>query len=144
MIDSLKLWWKRQRLRQEMRGYSQYVDKAKGEERDFRIAEAINFRNAKRDEILSTSSMLLADQAEGLGLPVPPLSDEKSWVEGWWPGTVRLTVEAQVSLRKDIRRERRERWNFAAFFLGKIMTPLIGGIGAIMGLLSLIHSFKAK
>jgi hypothetical protein len=144
MMKGLKLWWMQQRLKASNKSYSKYVEAAKGEEREFRISEAINVRDVKRDEILQLRSMLLSDQAESLGLPVPPLSDKESWESGWWPETIRLTVKAQSQLRQAIRKERQEKWSFAAFILKDVAVPLIGSIGAIMGLLSLIHSFKSK
>jgi hypothetical protein len=134
----------RNELRRGTKAYSKYVDEAKGEEREFRIHEAMDARGEKRDSILNLSSMLLTDKAERLGVPIPPFSDKESWEEGYWPDSIRLNVKAQADLRQLIRAERREKWGFSAFLLKDILTPLIGVIGAIMGLVSLIHALKAK
>jgi hypothetical protein len=143
-MKSIKLWWMRQALKMSNRSYSKYVAEAKGEEREFRINEAINVHTAKRDEILNLNSLLLADRAESLGLPVPPREDLESWETGYWPDSVRLNLKAQSQLRQAIRNERREKWSFASFLLKDVATPLIGGIGAIMGLISLLHAIKSK
>ena len=144
MKKGLKLWWLRRGMKRSSKSYSKYIAEAKGEEREYRAAEASQDRSERRDEILRLNSILLSDQAESLGIPVPPLSDKDSWEQGWEPGTIHLTLKAQSQLRQAIRNERREKWSFAAFVLKEIVTPLIGAIGAIMGLLSLIHAFKPK
>lgn len=144
MVKELKLWWLRWKLKISNKSYSKYVAEAKGEQQEYRISEAINVRDEKRSEILGLNSRLLSDQAESRGIPIPALTDKESWESGWEPGTIRLTVEAQAKLRQAIRNERREKWSFAAFILKDIVTPLIGAIGAVMGLLSLIHALRSK
>jgi hypothetical protein len=104
----------------------------------------MSIRHEHRDQILNLSSLVLSDEAESLGIPVPPLSDKTSWEEGWMPGTVRLNVEAQARLRQAIRSEHREKWSTFAFVVKEIVAPVIGVIGAIMGLLSLIHAIRSK
>ena len=93
-------------------------------------------------QILQLKSSYLSAKAEKLGIPVPPSSDEQSWVDAG--RGFHLTVEAQLELKRAIRNEQREKWGLAAFMLKEIAAPLVGSIGAIMGLLSLIHSFKSK
>jgi hypothetical protein len=144
-MTGLKLWKLRRERRKSAKEYSRYVAEAKdaGEE-DFRIREAIDARERIRDKILHLKSMQLSDMAEDLGLPVPPFSDKESWEEGYEPGTIRLTVKAQLQLRQAIRNEQRERWSLAVFVLKEIVAPLIAVLGAIMGLLSVIHALRSK
>jgi hypothetical protein len=140
-----KLWKLRLERRKSQKEYSKYVAEAKdAENEDFRICEAIEEREKIRDKILSLKSIQLSDMAEDLGIPVPPASDKESWEEGYNPGTVRLTVNAQLQLKQAIRNEQRERWSVAVFVLKEIVAPLIAIIGAIMGLLSLIHAIRSK
>jgi|SRR6185437_16905059 len=143
--NRLKLWRMRRRLKSGTKAYSKYINEVPpGEEREFRIHEAMEARREQRDRILNLSSMFLCDKAESLGIPVPPLADKESWEEGYWPDSVRLKLEAQTRLRKAIREEQREKWGFVAFLLTNVAAPIIGSIGAVMGLLSLLHSFKSK
>jgi len=131
--------------RKSEKEYSKYVAEAKdADEQDFRIHEAIDEREKIRDKILGLMSTQLSHRAEDLGIPVPSLSDGESWEQGYKPGTIRLTVNAQLKLRRAIRNEQRERWSVAVFVLKEIVAPLIGIIGAIMGLLSLIHAIRSK
>jgi hypothetical protein len=148
MTREFKLWWLERSRRKASKSYSAYVAEAKDEEQQFRISEAINDRDERRDQIQSLRSMLLTDRAESLGISIPPLSDSESWECGRIPGTVYLTLKAQSQLLQAIRTERKEQWSMAAFVLKDIVTPLgsllVGLIGMIMGLLSLIHSFHSK
>jgi hypothetical protein len=144
MLNRLRLWWLRRQLKSGRKAYSKYVDESKGEEREFCIHEAMDAAREQRDKILNLSSAPLRDKAESLFIPVPPLADKESWEEGYWPNSIRLNLEAQAKLRKAIREEQRERWGFVAFLLKEIATPLIGAIGAVMGLLAFLHAFKSK
>jgi hypothetical protein len=148
MRRAFKLWWLERSRRKSNKSYSAYVAEAKDEEQQFRISEAINDRDERRDQIQSLRSMLLTDRAEGLGIPIPPLSDTESWEPGRIPGTTHLTLKAQAQLSQSIRNERIENWSVPAFVLKDIVTPLVsllvGLLGMIMGLFSLIHAFHSK
>ena len=137
---SFTLWRLNRQLRRGNSAYSTSIAKAKGEEQQALIAEWIDEREHKRDEILSTRSMLLQEKAERLAIPVPPLSDKQSWVDGRRPGTVHLSLESQNLLLKTIRAEQREKWTT----LKEIGPTITGLIGAMMGVLSLLHSFYFK
>jgi hypothetical protein len=144
MIKHFKLWRLHQRRKKSDKYFSKHIDQVTGDEREMLIAEAMDVRDEERDEILSLNTGLLSREAEYLGVVVPPLSDKESWQAGRIPGTIRLTLQAQSKLRQAIRNERREKWSLAAFVLKDVVAPLIGVVGVIMGLLSLIHSFKSK
>jgi|ERR1039458_8299818 hypothetical protein len=144
MTRNLRLWWLRRQQKKSDKKYAKYVSEAEGEEKESRIAQAMDVRDQAREEILSLRSILLSDKAESLGIPIPPLSDKESWEEGLTPRAVHLTLNAQAKLLHSIREEQREKWSVTAFVLREILTPIIGLIGAIMGLLSLIHVFRPK
>jgi len=138
--------WRLKRERKSSEGkYSKYIGQAAdADEKESRIMEWIEERERIRDKILHLRSMQLSATAEDLGIPVPPLSDKESWEEGRNPGTVRLTLDAQSKLRQAIRVEQREKWSVVVFLLKEIIVPLIGILGAIMGLLSVIHALRSK
>jgi hypothetical protein len=144
MKQDLQLWWLRILKRRSDHFYSKHIVNAKGTDKEFLTAEAIQVRQLKRDEILSLRSIVLSDKAESLGIPVAPISDWDAWEEGLQLGTVHLRVEAQAKLLSAIRNERREQWSTAAFILKEIVTPIIGVLGAIMGILSLLHAFGSR
>ena len=144
MIKDFKLWWLHQRRKKSNRVYSKRIEQTSGEERAFLIQEAISVRDEERDQILNLRSISLLDEAEYLSTAVPPLSDKESWESGGRPGTIRLTLCAQSQLQQAIRIEKKEKWSVAAFMLKEITAPLIGLLGTIMGVLSVIHAFRSK
>lgn len=144
MRGKLKLWWLRRELTATQKSYAKGIDKAKGDEREYQISEWLQERSQRRSEISILRTTLLCEEAENLGIAVPPLSDKDSWEDGLLPGTTHLTLKAQAQLLQAIRKEKEERWRFFVFILKEVVTPLVGAIGAIMGLLSLLHSFKSK
>lgn len=145
MLKNFELWRLRRKQRKSNEEYSRLVDEAKDpEEQQFRMSEAVDADEQYRDKIMGLQSRLLRNQAERLGIPVPSFSDKNSWDAGYVPGTWHLSLTAQLQLRQAIRTERRDKWGFAAFLLKDVATPIIGGIGAIMGLISLIHALRSK
>ena len=145
-MKALTLWRLRRERKRLAKTYARAIDEAKdGDEAQMILSEASGERDDIRDKIQHLRSLALTDQAEDLGLMVPSYQDQReSWEEGREPGTVRLTQEAQLKLQQAIRSEQRGRWSLAAFILKEIVTPIIGVLGAIMGVLSLIHAFKSK
>jgi len=109
------------------------------------MSDASDVREDIRDAILHLRSIQLTDQAEDLGIPFPSYQDHRdSWEDGREPGTFHLTRKAQAELQQAIRRKQREKWELTAFFLKEIITPIIGVLGVIMGLISLIHAIHSK
>ena len=131
MFEAFDLAFKVWRLQRQRRHTQKYHAER------FRDLEGIS------EEILHLKSDYLEERAQSIGIPIPPLSDSESWIHVE-PYSIRLSLEAQLELKGAIRKEQREKLAFAAFMLKEIAAPLIGSVGAIMGLLSLIHSFKAK
>jgi hypothetical protein len=145
-MKGFTLWRLRQRRKRLAKKYRKHIDQAKDrDEAQMLIGEAIDVREDIRDRILHVNSRKLSDEAEDLGIPLPSYQHQRqSWEEGRDPGTVHLTREAQIELTRAIRNERREKWSVVAFVLKEMVTPIVGVIGAIMGLLSLIHAFHSK
>jgi hypothetical protein len=140
------LWRLRQERKRSAKKYSKQIDQAKdGIEAQMLVSEAYDVREDIRDSILNLNSRRLIDKAEDLGIPVPSYQHQReSWEDGREPGTIHLKREAQIELIRAIRIEQKERWGVAAFVLKEIVTPIIGVLGAVMGVLSLIHAFKSK
>jgi hypothetical protein len=138
--------WRLQRKRKRLnKKYSKDIDRTKnGDEVQGILSEAADVDEDFRDHILHLNSLALRDKAENLGIIFPSYQQRELWEDGREPGTVHLTQKAQIELRHAIRVEQKERWGVAAFVLKEIVTPIIGVLGAIMGVLSLIHAFHSK
>src|ERR1019366_7601760 len=145
-MRAFSLWRLRQERKRPTKKYSKQIDQAKdGNEAQMLMVEAADVREDIRDSILHLNSLRLLDKAEDLAIPVPSSQHQReSWEDGREPGTVHLTREAQIELTRAIRIEQKERWAVAAFVLKEIVTPIIGVLGAVMGVLSLIHAFRSK
>ncbi len=145
-MRTLTLWRLRRERKRSAKKYATAIDEAKdGDEAQMLMGEAGEDREDIRDRILHLNSMKLLDKAEDLGVPFPSYQHQReSWEDGREPGTIHLTREAQIKLQQAIRSEQKDRWSHAAFMLKEIVTPIIGVLGAIMGVLSLIHAFKSK
>jgi len=97
------------------------------------------------DEIGWLETLSLQNEAERIGIPFPRFSDQDgSWQEGSKPNTVHLSVKARAEIRTQIRREKRERLENKMLWISHVLLPIIGLIGAIMGLISLMHSLNSK
>ena len=129
--------WKLQRERTELekrfgRMISQAEREGDHEKRESLISELLMERGLIDDRINGLESIRIQERAERLGVPIPPLSDKESWENGYKPNTIFLSVKARAQLRSEIRKERRERWDW----ITRIITLLVGLIGAITGLIS--------
>jgi hypothetical protein len=142
---SVRIWWLNRKRKRTAKMFAKLIHKAKTqEERESLISEAMSERDMIEDEILHLRSIGIQERAQNAGLPVPQYSDKQAWQDGMNPATTRLSPQAQLELNRLIRAERRDKWSVAAFIVKEVAAPLIGAIGAIMGLLSLIHSFFPK
>lgn len=80
----------------------------------------------------------LVSKAHRLIIPVPDYNDDLKWEEGHRSGGKYLTSLGVKELRSDIRKERVERFQSLQAFLFWI-PMLIGLIGAIAGLVAILH-----
>jgi hypothetical protein len=141
----VKIWWLNRKRKRTAEMYAKLIRKAKThEDKESLISESMTERDLIEDELLHLRSMDIQERAQNAGLPVPPYSDKQAWQDGFDPATTRLSPQAQLELNRLIRAETRDRWSVFAFLVKEVAAPLVGAIGAIMGLLSLIHSFFPK
>jgi len=144
------LWrtrWRRNRL---SKFYSRLIAKAarakNRDEEDKLICEFMFEKNLVDGEIALLETLKLQNEAERLDVPFPHYSENRNaWEQGFKPGTYRLSVRARTDLRSQIRKEKRERLENHMLWASHVIMPIIGLIGAVMALLSLIASFhKAR
>jgi hypothetical protein len=139
---NLQVWWLKTKRKRTARAYAKLIMKAANrEDEESLISEAMNERDLIDDKILHLRSMDVQEKALDTGIPVPPHSDKAAWQDGLNPATTRLSPQAQLELNRLIRAEKRDKWSVFGYMIKEVAAPLIGAIGAIMGLLSLIHSF---
>lgn len=145
-MQTFTIWRLRRRRRKLASKFSKLLERAKnGNECQELLTEASDAQNELDDQLLHLQTQRLIHKAQDLGIPYPSYASQRdSWQDGREPNTVRLKPDAQVALLKAIREEQREKWSVMAFVLKEIVTPIIGVLGAIMGLLSLIHAFRSK
>jgi hypothetical protein len=146
VMRAFTIWRLRRQRKRSQRKYHNLIEKAQhGDDSQILMNEAADERADIRDAILHFSSLDLLDKAEDLGLPIPTYAQNRDqWEDGRQDGFIHLKRAAQIQLRQDIRNEQREKWNVMAFVLKEIVTPVIGILGAVMGLLSIIHAFHLK
>lgn len=140
-----KLWrlrWQRDRTK---RKFDRWIRKAKKEkdhdQYESLIAEVMQEQDLSNDEIYSAETTQLRRKAERLGLPVPDFSDKTSWERGYNPSIYYLNPAARTALRQAIRREWKERWEFAIVIVKDLAVPIIGIVATIV---SLILALKIK
>jgi hypothetical protein len=98
-------------------------------------------------QIKQNDSRAILDYAEKLYIPTPSFNDKDKWVSAedlrvspieYWRV---LTPEAMTEVRSAIRREKRERLEVVETRLkifGAFVTPLIGLVGAVIGLIAIL------
>jgi len=144
MNKTLELWWMHQKRKKSNQKYSKLIGQASGDERELLILEAMDVRDDERDQILNRNSECIREEAEYLSVPEPPSDDKVSWERSRIPRVTRLTVQAQSKLRQNIRKEKIDKWSVLAFGLKEVALPLIGVLGALSGVISVIHALRSK
>jgi hypothetical protein len=155
MFDDLWRAERRERKRaKELRDeYYPLLDAAKKAKDSARYQEVLGEFHAcmdLNDEGTRMRTELLVHRARRLGIPVPPRpvadSDEVFENESWEVNTTTwnfyLKDEAELKLRREIRKEEVERLQHQMRWVSQVIIPLIGLIGALMGLISLLHSLR--
>ncbi|MBI1955437.1 MAG: hypothetical protein HYS38_03490 [Acidobacteria bacterium] len=141
--------WKAQRERSKLkRTFDRLISQAEKEKNDKKAASLIGeFQMEGRfidDKINVLRSTRLREEAERLGIPTPPLSDEESWEYGCQKDLIFLGVKAQSQLRGEIRKERRERWEDRTLWITRILIPLLGLTIGLIGTLTALVSVWRK
>jgi hypothetical protein len=117
--------WKLRRERKKLeKSFDRLISQAKGagdyDKEERLISELLFHRDSIDDEINVIESTRLQETANVLGIPVPKPSDENSWERGSQSFVIFLDVKARLQLRREIRRERRERWEHRTYWLRDI------------------------
>ena len=97
-----------------------------------------------QEEELKTERLMR--RAQNLDLPVD-LSDEGGWwaPPGWRiDGDNRLSSKGIFELRQAIRKEKIEQLEYYMRWVSRVVVPIVGLIGAVMGLISLIFALRHK
>jgi len=143
-----RLWWAERRdaeaLRELRQKFKTQIDAAqtKGwEERQADLRDYISAQNYINDaECLRTS--ILIKKARRLGIVIPPNAtghdDNNDWSFNQATGDLTLSAEAELRLTREIRKEEMERLQHRM----RWVNPIIGLIGSLMGLISLIHALR--
>lgn len=145
VFDALwKAQRKRRRLDKLFGGLISKAEKRKNHEEVGSLeAEHMYERHLISDTINSLESLRIQERAERLSLPVPKYStDNEAWEKGFQPNVVYLSLKTRAELRGQIRKERREGAEYWTLMLKDVIVPLVGLIGAIMGLISLLRSVR--
>ena len=138
ILDSL---WEEQRERTKLkktfdRLISQARKEKNQEEADSLISEFITERDQINDIINGLETTRIQEEAERLGIPIPPFLDAESWEQGFNPNIFLLSSKARLQLCGEIRKERRRRWEDRTLWISRILLPLLALIGAMRGLVS--------
>jgi hypothetical protein len=102
------------------------------------------------DEPESIRTNRLVKRARKLGIPIPPRPnphsqdayDNESWAINMSTGGIYLSDKGEFELTRDCRKEEVESLQHQMRWVSQAVIPLIGLIGAIMGLIALVHSLK--
>ena len=118
--------WKERRKRSKLDKFYDRLISRTEKEKNHEEAENLSGEfMAQRDGINEKINVLetirLRKESEKLGIPVPPLSDKESWVHSP-SNVVFLNVEAQLQLRREIRKERRERLEDRTLWISRILS----------------------
>jgi hypothetical protein len=90
----------------------------------------------------------LVRRATKLGIPIPPqpsyknLDEDEHWEANPVTGSFYLQEKAFSELTRAIRKDEIERLEYQMRWVSRVVIPLTGLIGTIMGLISLLHSLK--
>lgn len=104
-----------------------------------------------RNEVRYIRTKRLVDRARKLGIHLPlrpdSLSGYDQYDRDYWylssvTGISYLTEKAELDLTREVRKEEDEGLGHQMRWVREVIIPIIGLIGAIMGLISLVHSLK--
>ena len=91
-------------------------------------------------------SALLVQKARRLGVALPPfpkgIEDNDDWIQNLVKCSLSLRRASKLNLMKEVRKEEMERLQHQMRWVSQVVIPIIGLIGALMGLISLIHALR--
>jgi ABC-type uncharacterized transport system involved in gliding motility auxiliary subunit len=139
-----------ERLRQHYHPLLEAAEKTKDQNQYQKVlGEFLDLRDVN-DEAEHLETEMLVDRARKLGIPVPPrpnvyderASENEFWEVNFRTGNCYLKEETELRLRREIRKEEVERLEHQMRWVSQVIIPIIGLIGALMGLISLVHSLR--
>jgi hypothetical protein len=140
-----KVWRLRRKRNRTQKKFDRLIAKAKKnkkyDERDALIHEVMEETRLFDDAIGIADTARLSNRAQALGLPIPKYTDDTAWQDGYDPSTRFLSPAGRTALRQAIRRERREKWEWATTILKDWAAPIIAIVSTIV---SLILALKIK
>lgn len=139
-----KLWQLQRQRRKLAQLFEPDIERAEREKRhdDWQslVSEYQGEQSLLNDEIQVAQTFRLIREAENIGLPTPPFSNKELWEQGYNPQKSYLSVAAQHDLRRAIREEQVARRDYWVGWIKDVAAPLISIIGALMGIIALVHS----
>jgi hypothetical protein len=152
-----KLWWterrddkKRKRLKAHYYPLLEAAKKEKDEKKHNAILSEYRTELDFIDDAKALRTGVVIRRAKRLGIQLPAepefgtleADENEDWLENRATGNVYLTDKAMHALVVQIREEDNRRLEHEMRYFRNIVVPLVGLIGSIMGLISLIHSLK--
>jgi hypothetical protein len=121
------------------------AEKLEPEERQAQLSSYISAQNQINEaECLRTH--LLVKKARRLGVAVPPSASGYEGNDDWnfneATGDFTLRRETELRLMREVRKEEMERLQHRMRWVSQVAIPIIGLIGSLMGLISLIHALR--
>ncbi len=90
------------------------------------------------DEIDTIISRDLINDAKKFGVLLPDDNDKKMWTTNKYEKRI-LSQKGQILVKKEIRNENREKWKFIILCFSTFFSLIIGLLGAIIGIISVIN-----
>jgi hypothetical protein len=145
-----RLWWAerrddeaRKKLRQtfELRATKELTPEERGAELSLYISATNQINEAERFR-----TRILIRKAHRLGITIPNAPSDYESNDDWnfnqATGDATLNHGAESRLAREIRQEEMDRLQHQMRWVSQVAIPIIGLIGSLMGLISLIHALR--
>jgi hypothetical protein len=140
----------RKRLREQYHPLLDAAKKEKNQEKYGGLVSEYLFQLDLSDEPETIRTNRLVKRAKKLGIPFPPppnphsqdADDNEFWEMNRSTGEMYLSDKGEFELTRECRKEELESLDHKMRLVNQIAIPLTGLIGAIMGLIALVHSLK--
>ncbi len=133
------------KLRQKFQPEIDAVKNKEWEEARFDLADYI-LAQSQINEADRLRTRILIKKARRLGVAIPPdatgYEDNDDWNFNQATGYSTLTRSAELRLAREIRKEEMDRLQHQMRWVSQVAIPIIGLIGSLMGLISLIHALR--
>ena len=140
----------RKRLKEHYDPLLEAAKKEKNDEKHERIFYELMFELDLIDEPESIRTSRLVRRARKLGITIPPRPnlfsqaayENESWAINTTTGCIYLSDKGEFELTRECRKEEVESLQHQMRWVSQVAIPLTGLIGAIMGLIALVHSLN--